>query len=248
MPSNDPLSLNEDVRVILPTADGDAHHVRDTASSLPEARSVLPTVYGRSTSMDDMADRAGLLSYEVTNAVLGWAVLVVLLVAAIWLAFTGQLLWTALAMAVVTVGLLPPVISRRPSEMIAWEVLGLATMPILVRATGFDVGFLAYLAIAALSLAVAVELDAFTSVEMIPTFAAAFVVIVTMAAAGLWTIGQYLSDVYLGTSLLGSEHALMWDLVGATGVGIVAGVVFELYFRRLSPGHGIAHEPWGSAR
>jgi hypothetical protein len=35
----------------------------------------------------------------------------------------------------------------------------------------------------------------------------------------------------------------MWDLIIATGVGVAAGLIFELYFRRLSPGHGRSSQP-----
>ena len=66
-----------------------------------------------------------------------------------------------------------------------------------------------------------------------------FVVITTMAAAGLWAVGQWLSDLYLGTGFLlgrGTEEeveaALMWDFVAATVAGLAAGVLFEFYFRR----------------
>lgn len=195
-----------------------------------------------------MAAHSRLLSYELTNAVLGWAVIAVLLLAAVERAFAGEFLWTGMATAVIVVGLVPPAISRRPTEMIAWEVLALAACPVVARTFGLVVGQMTYLAVAAVALVVTVELDAFTSVEMTPEFAVAFVVIVTMAVAGLWAIARYLSDSYFGTSLLVSANTLMWELVAATGIGVVAGIVFELYFRRLSPGHSIPREPWGKTR
>jgi hypothetical protein len=105
-----------------------------------------------------------------------------------------------------------------------------------------------YVAVAALALVVAVDLDAFTDVEMTPDFAVAFVVVVTMAAAGLWTILQYASDVYLGTALLGDQTAVMWHLVVATVIGLVAGVAFELYVRRVSPGHALTSDRRGDPR
>jgi hypothetical protein len=60
-----------------------------------------------------------------------------------------------------------------------------------------------------------------------------------MATAGVWAVVQWLSDVYLGTGfvLTGDpeavvERTLMLDFVAATVAGLLAGVVFELYFRR----------------
>jgi nitrate reductase gamma subunit len=57
----------------------------------------------------------------------------------------------------------------------------------------------------------------------------------------------WLADVLFGTSFLAADplsvsaaaddHAhetLMWDFVAATGTGLLAGLVFEFYFRRLA--------------
>jgi hypothetical protein len=126
--------------------------------------------------------------------------------------------------------------------MVAWEILLLAAVPVVAAAAGFRFEVVAYLAVASLALVTAVELDAFTDVRMTPRFAIGFVVVSTMAAVGLWTIAQYASDVYLGTSLLANQTSVMWDIIAATVVGIVAGIVFELYFRRCSPGHTLSRK------
>lgn len=195
-----------------------------------------------------MSVRSGLLSYEVTNAALAWVVLVVLALIAVERALSGELLWSGMAVAVILVGLVPPAVSRRPTEMLAWEVLALAALPAVVRSFDVLVGPMTYVSVAALALVVAVEIDAFTDVEMTPGFAIAFVVVVTMAVAGLWTIARYFSDVYLGTTLIADQNSAMWDLVAATAVGVGAGIVFELYFRRFSPSNRIGHELWGKVR
>lgn len=184
-----------------------------------------------------MVARLDLIGYEAVNAFLGWTVIAGLVLACIERVRASDPLWAALAAAVVAVAIVPPAVVRHPKPMIAWEVLALAALPVLARSAGFLVDAAAYLAVATLALAVAVELDAFTAVEMTPDFAVAFVIIVTMAVAAIWTIAQYASDVLLGTSLLIDNATLMWDLVRATGIGVIAGIVFELYFRRISPGH-----------
>jgi predicted lysophospholipase L1 biosynthesis ABC-type transport system permease subunit len=150
-----------------------------------------------------------------------------------------------MAAAVIAVGVVPPFRSRTARRMIAWEVLVLATLPAAARAFGYFVGPTAYLSVAALALVVAVELDEFTTVRMTPAFAVGFVVLLTMAAAGLWTIARYFSDLYFGTTLIGGQTAANWDLVAATGIGLAAGGVFELYFRRLSPHTRLDFERWG---
>ena len=100
--------------------------------------------------------------------------------------------------------------------------------------------FVAYLAVAALALVLAVELDAFTTVEMTPGFAVLFVVVATVATAGVWAVVRWTLDVTLGTTFLldpsltpvQAETRLMWEFVYSTLAGAVAGVVFEGYFRR----------------
>lgn len=98
-----------------------------------------------------------------------------------------------------------------------------------------------YVAVAAAALILAVELDVFTPVRMTHTFAVLFVVVTTVATAGLWAEARWLSDTLLGTQVLLDgrpehviEEALMWDFVAATVAGVVAGVCFEHYFRRFA--------------
>jgi len=194
-----------------------------------------------------MTNRSGLLGTESTNAVLGWVMVAVLVAAATVHAVAGHALWAGLALVVVAVVLVSPAVARNPAEMIAWEVLALAAVPIIVRSFGVLVGPASSLAVVAVALVVAAELDAFTSVEMSPEFAVVWVVVVTMAVVGLWTVAAYASDVYLGTALLGNRTELMWDIVVATGVGLVAGLVFEFYVRRISPGHDLVRQGRGEA-
>jgi hypothetical protein len=195
-----------------------------------------------------MSTRSGLLSYRLTNAILGWVVIAILAVVAVERALAGELLWSGMAVVVIGVALVPPVLARRPTEMLAWEVLALSALPAVLRSFDVLVGVMAYVSVATLALAIVVELDAFTAVEMTPGFSVVFVVIVTMAVASLWTIGRFFSDTYLGTSLISDANAAMWDLVAATAIGVVAGLVFELYFHRLSPGNRLERELWGNLR
>jgi hypothetical protein len=182
------------------------------------------------------------------NAVLGWALVVFLAGLAVSDLFAGRLLWAGFTAVVAVLGVLPAVAYRSPEAMLPWEVLVLASFPLLTRAlvTGQRVDGLTltgrvstYVAVAAVALIIAVELEVFTPVRMNYSFAVFFVVVATMAAAGVWAVVQWLSDVVLGTAFLLDgrpedvvETALMWDFVAATLAGLFAGVVFELYFRR----------------
>jgi len=121
----------------------------------------------------------------------------------------------------------------------------LAALPILGRAVAtFDVSsqIATYLSVAALALIVAVELQTFTSVRMTPSFAIAFVVITTLAAAGIWAVARWSADIWLGTGFItalgpdeaAQERAVMLEFVASFIAGILAGLIFEFYVRRVA--------------
>ncbi|WP_134672151.1 hypothetical protein [Halorussus marinus] len=172
---------------------------------------------------------------ERVNAGLAWLLVAFILLVVVESALDGDFLWAGFAAFVAGVAIAPAAIYRDPNAMLPWEVLVLAALPLLGRALATMVltsRVATYFSVAALALIVAVELHAFTPVKMTHWFAVLFVVVATIATAGVWAVVQWLSDIYLGTAFIQSEHRLMWDFVAATATGAAAGVVFEWYFRR----------------
>ncbi len=182
------------------------------------------------------------------NAILAWLLVGVVAVLAAAAALEGELLSAGFAVAIAALAVVPPVGFRTARAMLPWEVLALASLPVLGRTvvvvTGLGTGRVStYVAMAAIALIVAVELHVFTAVRMNRRFAVAFVVLTTMAAAGVWAVARWIPDVLLGTTFLLKpgveesviEHRLMLDFVASTVVGVLAGGVFQLYFRRQAP-------------
>ena len=181
------------------------------------------------------------------NAALSWTLLASVAAAAAASA-VAEPVWAGLAAVVALLGAVPAVVRRSLRAMLPFELLALAALPVLARA--FDLPgpsqATAYFAVAAVALVVAVELDAFTAVEMNVPFALLFVVVSTLAAAGVWAVARYAVDVLLGTTFLlpprpateaalaAVEEALMVEFLLSTVVGVAAGGVFELYFRRVA--------------
>jgi hypothetical protein len=194
-------------------------------------------------------DREGLdriIRSKQTNAVLAWALVgLVVLVGGASLV-QGELLWSLFAGTLAVLAAHPAFVLRTPFAMPPWEVVLLAALPTLGRlfATTLVGGRIAaYLSVAALALLFAVNLDAFTPVEMNDTFGVLFVVITTMAAAGVWAVVRWSADLFLGTGFIESEHALMLEFVASTVAGVVAGLVFVFYFRqRTDPGLRVPEE------
>jgi hypothetical protein len=186
---------------------------------------------------------ADLLTDGRVNAVLAWALSSLFALSAADGVVTGDYLWSGFALFVGFMVVLPAVVGRDPRRMPPWEVVLVAGLPVVGRALAtFQVTntVSTYLSLAALALLVAVNLHLFTAVEMSYGFAVLFVVLTTLAAAGVWAVVRWASDLYLGTELLLDpalerdevEVQLMWEFVGATVAGLVAGVVFEAYVRR----------------
>ena len=152
----------------------------------------------------------------------------------------GDLLWAGFALAIIAIALVPPATFRAGRVMLPWEVLALVTFPLAGRvlASGGMTQLLAsHVAIAALALIVAVELHVFTPVRMTDWFAVAFVIVTTLATAGLWAVVQWVSDVILGTQLIPNLRILMIHFTGAKIAGFGAGILFTYYFRRTSTVH-----------
>ncbi|SFS09666.1 hypothetical protein SAMN05216559_3558 [Halomicrobium zhouii] len=193
-----------------------------------------------------MARLRGLVESRSLNAAVTWTLVGVLVAGTLASLAVGDLLWAVFGATVVAVALVPTVVMRDASVLVAWEPLALAAVPLVAQWVGLFVTPLTYLSVAALALLVAVEIDSFSTAEMPPWFAVLFVVLTTLTVAGLWGILQYFSDVLLETSFLAGRVALMWELVGATGAGVAAGVLFHLYFQRYGSIGGSSAEVGGS--
>lgn len=172
-----------------------------------------------------------LIENERINAVLAWPVVCSIIVAALVTVRQGSFLWATLATAIAALAFVPAIVRRDALVMPPWEVLTVAAIPIWVRLYG-TLPIAGFLTVATIALLVTVELDAFTPIEMSARFAVAFVVLATMAVAGLWVIAQWVSDVVFATTFLTTKGELMWDLVYATAFGALAAVLFVLYFYR----------------
>jgi len=169
-----------------------------------------------------------------TNALVAWAMLAVLVGVFVESLIDFDILPMALVAAMAAVVVAPAIAARNPRVMLPWEVLGLALLPVLVRAVlGGELGtFATYLAIAAFALIITVELQMFTTLRVTHWFAVVFVVMATMATAAAWTILRWNADRLLGTEFLTTNEALMIEWIYVTLAGLAAGVLFDAYFRR----------------
>lgn len=169
-----------------------------------------------------------------TNAVMAWAMVMVLAIVFTESALDADLGWVAFVAVAGVIAVVPPVAYRDWRVMLPWELLALALAPILVRGLlGGQLGtFAYYLSVAGLALLITVELHTFTSLSVTPWFAVAFVVLTTLASAAGWAILRWNLDRTFGTSYLSSNEALMTEFLWVTVAGFAAGLLFESYFKR----------------
>ena len=172
-----------------------------------------------------------LLGDARVNASLAWIAVFALLAAAATSLRSGDPLWSGFAVVAAGLATGPAFAHRSWTTMLRWEVLTVLAVTVLVRSLGAFVSPAGYVATAGLALVVAVQVDAFTTVEMTPRFGVIFVTVATAAFAGVWGVLEFTADTLLGTAFLADVNELMWDLVLATAVGIVAGLAFDLYLR-----------------
>ncbi|MCU4972686.1 hypothetical protein OB955_08030 [Halobacteria archaeon AArc-m2/3/4] len=192
--------------------------------------------------MDD--GLGGLLDETHRNAVLGWLMTLLLAGLSIRYALEGSYRWFVFTGFAVALVLVPAVRFWDPLVMPPWELLVVVAVPV-VDATILGQTFLTeiavYVAVAAVALVVAIELHRFTPVRMNHSFAIGFVVLTTLAVAGGWNVAQWVSDATLGTTYIVGDrsqdeanHAMMIDFIYAAVAGLVAGIVFDRYFRMRS--------------
>lgn len=172
---------------------------------------------------------------ERTNAVVGWLAVGILAAAVPTSFLTDALLWVVFSLVTLGVALVPPAVTRDPVCMLPWPVLALAAVATVGRLLEVYPEVAGYLAIAAVAMMVVVELDAYAPVEFSRRFAIVFAMLTTMAIAAVWIVAQFYSDVWLGTSFLGSQTELQQSIVAVTVVGLVVGAVFEWFFATFEP-------------
>lgn len=173
-------------------------------------------------------------SRERLNAILGWLLLTVLGLAVVQYSLSGTWLWGSFTVVCLVVSLLPPWSMRDWEAMPPGPLLLIVTIGILAGGHQLYPETAGYVAVGSLGVLIAIELDVFTSVEMSRRFALGFAILSTLAVQGLWIIGQYYSDMWLGTGFLTSQRELQIDIVIVTVVGVTLGLLSEWYFSSVS--------------
>ncbi len=167
------------------------------------------------------------------NAVLAWLIVGILASVFLESLLDFDRLWIVFVAFTGAIVLIPPIANRDVRTMLPWELLVLATLPILVR--GIFAGqigtFSMYLSIASLALIITAELHMFTALTVTHWFAIGLVILATLATVAMWTILRWNADLYLGTQYLTDNTALMIEWIYVTLAGLAGGITFDVYFK-----------------
>lgn len=176
-----------------------------------------------------------------TNATIAWLLVGLLGLVVVESVLDVDRLWILFTTLTAGIVLIPPMAYRDWRMMLPWELLSLALLPIWVRALfGGELGtFGYYLSVAGLALIVTVELHMFTSVRLTHWFAVLLVVLTTLASVAAWSVVRWNLDHQFGTRFLresgmtqeAANAALMGEFMWVALAGLVAGVLFDAYFR-----------------
>lgn len=172
---------------------------------------------------------------ERINATVAWALTAVFVGIALLAFLNGLLVSMAVALVAAIVAVVPPLVGGTWTRTVSWPLLLVAAIPLAVGATAptFFRVVVVGSSVATLGMLVVVALQLTTTVRMTPAFAVFFVTLATLATAGWWAVGSAVSARYLGTRFVQTNDELMLVFTAAAIGGIVAGLLFRWYFRRL---------------
>jgi hypothetical protein len=190
-----------------------------------------------------------LLRSTSLNAIIGWGIVSLLFLLAIFDLLHGRLGWSILIAFLICVMIAPALLVHKLSVMPPWYFLLIAAIPIIGSTTAYHFFFTsipAYLAVATIALLLAAEINGFTSVHMNYRFAILLVFNTTLAISGLWNLLHWLLDINFRTAFLfdgrsveAINSAVMYEFIYAMIAGIAAGILFGWYFRVAGTDGGI---------
>lgn len=171
-----------------------------------------------------------LLSYSIVGLLLAFSILNI---------YNSKFDWAFFSFLTATIALIPSLIERDRKAIAPPELLLLASLPYILALNFSSIQSLIeisrFVAITSLSMIIVIQIHLFTEVEMTSRFAAFFVIVSTAAMASIWPIAQFYSDLYLNTQLLSNLNEMMWDIILATGTGVIGGIIFEIYLKYMEP-------------
>jgi len=168
------------------------------------------------------------------------SIIVLLVILGMFLALRRlDILW--LVLGIISFLLILGVIKVEEIRSLKWELVALLLVPLFLGMSGISSGLenqllgidVAFVMISpTIGFMVMFNLHHHTSFKVNFPFAIFFVFVFSLASGGLIGIGEFLSDLYLGTNFLRSNYDLMMDLIAIALGSIPMGLFFTRYIRK----------------
>jgi hypothetical protein len=183
-----------------------------------------------------MSDRYGtsltrLVEEHPMNAALAWASAALIAAIGVVVLAGGNLTWGLSVLVVALLAVIPGPLYGSLETTLPWELIALVAGAVAWRTVLPGSEAALYAVIAGAAILIAAELHLFTRARLSHLFVVALVAIATAAVAGAWAMISWAADSFLGTAYISTNTELMWDLTTASVVGVLAGILFDLYVR-----------------
>lgn len=177
------------------------------------------------------------------EALLSW-IIIIWLIGYVILAFVKLDFWWALVGIVSLLIVSSGMISKLSAfNVMPFELIFILILPLYINATGYTksaedieawktlLSQTSVMAYSVIGMFLIAELMAFTSLKMNRTFAVFFVTVFCLSTSAIWSVFEYLSDLFLDTDLIESNYAVMTRFIYSFIGGILMGIFFDLYLR-----------------
>jgi hypothetical protein len=184
---------------------------------------------------------------QIVEAQLSWVASLVLFFSTVYTVLKFDVLWVAFGIAAISLYILPIISMKDPFRALPWEMTILLSAPIIIHISEGSQTLVEHVAwwshftslafafsLTTIGFLLTVELHMYTDVRMNRPFAVFFVVMFALAVSGFWQVGEFIGDQINSTNHLGTNEAVMKNLIWTLIGGIVMGIVYDLYIRAMS--------------
>ncbi|HDP97146.1 MAG TPA: hypothetical protein ENN25_05590 [Euryarchaeota archaeon] len=174
---------------------------------------------------------------------LSW-IIIIWLIGYVILAFVKLDFWWAMvgiaSLLIVSSGMISKLSTF---NVMPFELIVILILPLYIHATGYTksaedieawntlLSQTSVMTYSVIGMFLIAELMAFTSLKMNRAFAVIFVTVFCLSTSAIWSVFEYLSDLFMGTALIESNYAVMMRFIYSFIGGILMGVFFDIYLR-----------------
>ena len=183
---------------------------------------------------------------EFAETAASWTMAVALLFVSVKLSLDFQAIWMFFGFLAIVLYVTPMLRFRNPFKVPPWEIVLLILVPAIIHVSQGDQPLGSYtgvwrdiyaiaisLGLATLGFLMMAELEMYTVLKVNRAFAGLFVVIFTMAVAGVSMVVVFLADKLYDQESLSTNGVVMGFFIYTFVVGIVMAIAYDVYTKAM---------------